>query len=78
MKPHLVIECINTSDILDVIKRGGNERFNDDGTTSGKVGPRWELIYKYSYVFRRITHVFFKYNRNLIKKSRKTKWDLLQ
>jgi hypothetical protein len=69
MNPHLVIECINTSDILDVIKRGGNERFNDDGTTSGKVGPKWELIYKYSYVFRGIIHGFFKYNRNLIKKT---------
>jgi hypothetical protein len=69
MNPHLVIECINTSDVLDVIKRGGNERFNDDRTTSGKVGPRWELIYKYSYVFRAIIHDFFDYDENLIKKS---------
>jgi hypothetical protein len=69
MKPHLVIECVNTSDILDVIKRGGNERFNEDGTTSGKVGPKWELVYKYSYVFRGIIHGYFKFNRNLIKKT---------
>ena len=69
MKPHLVIECINTSDILDVIKRGGNERFNDDGTTCGKVGPRWEIIYQYSHVFRGIIHNFFDYDENLIKKS---------
>ena len=69
MKPQLVIECINTSDILDVIWRGGDERFNEDGTTSGKVGPRWEVIYQYSHVFRGIIHVFFEYNRNLIKRS---------
>ena len=69
MKPKLVIECVNTSDILDIIKRGGNERFNDDRTTSGKVGPRWEIIYQYSFVFRGIIHVCFDYNDVLIKKS---------
>jgi lysophospholipase L1-like esterase len=69
LKPKLVIECVNTSDILDVIKRGGDERFNEDGTTLGKVGPKWEVIYQYSHVFRGIIHVFFKYNRNLIKRS---------
>jgi lysophospholipase L1-like esterase len=69
LKPQLVIECVNTSDILDVIKRGGDERFNEDGTTSGKVGPKWEVIYQYSHVFRGIIHNFFEYNRNLIKRS---------
>ncbi len=69
MKPKLVIECANTSDVLDVIKRGGDDRFNEDGTTSGKVGPRWEIIYQYSHIFRGIIHDFFDYDENLIKKS---------
>jgi len=76
MKPKLVIECINSSDILDVIWRGGDERFNEDGTTSGKVGPRWEIIYQYSHVFRGIIHVFFEYNRNLIKKTELTQQEM--
>lgn len=69
LKPKVVIESLNTSDIDDVICNGGKERFNDDGTTSGKVGPRWELFYKYSHLFRAIIHNIFKNNENLIPKD---------
>ncbi len=69
LKPKVVIECLNTSDIDDVICNGGKERFNEDGTTSGKVGPKWELPYKYSHLFRAIIHNVFKNNENLIPKD---------
>ncbi|MCF8253169.1 MAG: SGNH/GDSL hydrolase family protein [Bacteroidia bacterium] len=67
LKPKQIIECINTSDIDDVIWNGGVERFNTDETWSGKTGPRWEIIYKYSHLFRAIVHIFLRYNNNLIK-----------
>lgn len=69
LKPQVVIECINTSDIDDVIWRGGAERFNNDGTTKGKVGPRWEFFYKFSHLFRAFVHEALKYNTNLTKPS---------
>ncbi|MES2690363.1 MAG: hypothetical protein V4658_08170, partial [Bacteroidota bacterium] len=50
--PVEVIECLNTSDINDVIWLGGNERFNADGTTSGKHAFWWDAFYHYSHVFR--------------------------
>lgn len=67
MKPGVVIECLNSSDLTDVIWMGGNERFNPDGTTSGKVGPRWSLFYKYLHVFRAIVHTVLGYDDNLVR-----------
>lgn len=66
INPDVVIECVNTSDINDVVYRGGSERFNDDGSAKGKTGPRWEVLYKFSYVFRAFVHTFLRYNSNLI------------
>ncbi len=66
-KPEQVVECINSSDIDDVLWFGGAERFNADGTTSGKAGPRWEIFYKYSHLVRAFAHAVLKYNNNLIK-----------
>jgi len=66
-KPKLVIECLNTSDIDDVIWKGGQERFNSDSTSSVKIGPKWEKVYKNSHLFRAIIHRFLGYNENLIK-----------
>ncbi len=67
IRPKQIIECINSSDIDDVIWNGGAERFNNDGTSSGKTGPRWEIFYKYSHLIRAFVHKFIKYNDNLIK-----------
>ncbi len=69
LKPKIVIECINSTDINDVIWRGGNERFNSDGTVSGKVGPNWEFFYCFSHVFRAFMNVFYKYNENLVSEN---------
>jgi hypothetical protein len=69
LKPQIVIECINSTDVSDVIWRGGLERFNEDGTVSGKVGPSWEFVYHISHVFRAFMHVFFRYNEDLISEN---------
>lgn len=69
LKPQVVVECLNSSDIDDVIWRGGQERFNTNGTTKGKVGPRWEFFYKFSHLFRAFVHGVLKYNYNLTKPS---------
>ena len=69
LKPQIVIECINSTDVSDVVWRGGLERFNEDGTVSGKVGPSWEFLYHISHVFRAFMHVFYKYNENLISEN---------
>jgi hypothetical protein len=69
LKPQIVIECINSTDVSDVIWRGGLERFNEDGTVSGKVGPSWEFLYHISHVFRAFMHVFFRYNEDLISEN---------
>jgi hypothetical protein len=69
LKPKIVIECINSTDIIDVIWRGGNEKFNSDGTVNGKVGPNWEFLYCFSHVFRVFMNVFYKYNEILINEN---------
>jgi hypothetical protein len=66
IRPSIVIECLNSTDVSDVIWRGGAERFNADGTVSGKVGPSWELLYKYSHLFRAGMAILYKHNENLI------------
>ncbi len=69
IKPKLVVECINTSDLCDVVWMGGKERFNADSTTSGKVGPRWEMVYRFSHVFRAFVHKVLKYDTNLMRNA---------
>lgn len=67
--PDLVILCFNTSDITDVILRGGWERFRADGTTQYREGLWFEPFYAVSHLVRYIAHVLFQYNTELIKKS---------
>jgi hypothetical protein len=62
----VVIEFLNSTDIMDVIYRGGMERFNGDGTMSGKVRPRWEYLFRYSHVFRACVFNVMGYDGNLI------------
>lgn len=69
LKPKVVIETLNYSDVNDVIFRGGDERFNPDSTTTYKNGPAWEKAYQYSHVIRAIVTSLLGYNRSFIKKS---------
>jgi lysophospholipase L1-like esterase len=65
--PDLVIVVINTSDVSEIIVRGGSERFQPDGTVSYSTGPSWERLYGLSYIWRAIVHEVLDYNFLLVK-----------
>lgn len=69
LKPNVVIEALNYSDVNDVIFRGGDERFNPDSTTTYKNGPSWEIAYQHSHVIRAIVTSLLGYNKSFIKKA---------
>lgn len=71
--PKIVIECVNSSDIYDIIYRGGKERFNADSTTTGKAGPIWEPFYEHIHTFRALVRTLGGYDNNLIKVEEKEK-----
>lgn len=62
---HEVLFLINTSDVNDVVIRGGMERFVDNGLQYRKA-PFWEPFYAVSYVFRLFAHNLFDLNYNLM------------
>jgi lysophospholipase L1-like esterase len=64
-QPDLVVVTINSSDISDIIGRGGFDRFHEDGT-AGKPAPSWEWIYAANHVFRMVMHGAFDYNSSLV------------
>ncbi|NQX98977.1 MAG: hypothetical protein HRT73_14035 [Flavobacteriales bacterium] len=65
-KPDLVVLTINSTDITDIVGRGGFDRFHEDGT-AGKDAPSWEWIYAENHLFRMIMRDAFNYNSGLIK-----------
>lgn len=71
-RPSLVIVALNSSDIPDLVVRGGMERFNKDTTVSYKKAPWWEWIYASSFIFRHIAHDMFGYDFTLIRKNQLT------
>ncbi len=73
-QPDLVILSINTSDVDDVIFRGGDERFLPDGTTMGKESPWWEFMYAKSHLIRLMFRVYG-INDDLIQNSKKAAID---
>lgn len=79
LHPRVVIECVNYTDIYDIIYRGGAERFNPDTTTSGKVGPYWEALYHRNHIARAGAEILFGYNKYLVKQKDldKQEWDAL-
>jgi len=54
--PNTVVLAINSSDIDDVIIRGGMERFKPDGKLQFSQPPYWEKLYATSFIFRTILH----------------------
>ena len=66
-RPDLIILALNTSDMNEIIVRGGSERFQPDGTVAYRNGPRWEPLYGLSYIWRAIAHQVLDYNFLLIK-----------
>ena len=65
-QPNIVFECVNNSDITDIYYRGGSERFLADGSLGAPNEKKWEVFYKYSYLFRALLVTFTQYNNNLI------------
>ena len=58
--PDLVIMAINSSDVTDVVTRGGRERLQGAGAPR-RTGPRWKWLYGISYITRHILHGLFGY-----------------
>lgn len=65
--PDLVIVAINTSDINDVIVRGGMERFQPDTTVNFRSGPWIEPIFGMSRVCRLLMLKVFGYDWYLLR-----------
>src|SRR5207253_1377665 len=59
---HAAVFLVNSTDIEDVLHRGGDERFAPDGTVHYQPTPRWERLYACSYLFRLLIHNFFKFD----------------
>ncbi len=68
-KPDVVVLTINSTDITDIIGRGGFDRFHADGT-AGKDSPSWEWIYASNHLFRMVMVSAFGYSRGLVKNAR--------
>jgi hypothetical protein len=51
-KPDRIYVAINSSDIFDVMTRGGFERFTEDGELHYKNTPWWEQLYAQMFLFR--------------------------
>ena len=51
-KPDIVTLTINQSDVMDVIARGGNERFLNDGTVKFAEPPADEWLFARSHLYR--------------------------
>lgn len=65
-QPDLVVVALNSSDIADVIVRGGVERFQSDGSVAYRNGPTWEPLYMVSYLARVVVHDVLRYNWQLM------------
>jgi len=68
--PDLVVLVINHSDVMDVLVRGGMERYRPDGTVRSQEVPRFRWrVYKTSHLARSILFEAFDYTHYLITKS---------
>jgi len=64
-KPDVVVLAVNF-DVLDIIVRGGMERFRPDGTVQYLKPPSWEWAFSLSHIFRLIISNVFHYDKLLI------------
>jgi hypothetical protein len=69
-EPNLVLVAVNASDIDDVLARGGQERFQPDGTTRfTRQPPPWEWLYGVSYLTRSVIHDLLRYDYLFVRES---------
>lgn len=71
--PDMLIVVVNSSDINDVVVRGGFERFQPDGSLRYRKGPWFEPLYARSYLVRRLVHDGLKYDRQFMPAGESTK-----
>jgi hypothetical protein len=67
-QPDFVLLVVNNSDVMDVILRGGMERFQPDGTVKGVAAPKTPWLYESSHLARFILFELFDYTHLLITK----------
>lgn len=67
--PRLVLLLLNSSDIIEVERRGGIERFMPNGKVAVRPLPWWYELYQISYITRIIVNRVMGYNGNLIPPS---------
>lgn len=60
-RPKTVLLAINTSDIGDIIIRGGMERFKPGGKVQYRQPPLWEMLCETSIIFRHFIHDVLRY-----------------
>ena len=68
-RPDFVLLVVNHSDIMDVILRGGMERFLPDGTVKGVDPPDMPWLYESSHFTRFILFELFDYTHLLIPRA---------
>ena len=70
-QPDLVMMVVNYSDVIDVIARGGEERFLPNGRVKGVEPPSGAVtwLYKYSHFARFVLFEAFDYTHLMITKS---------
>jgi lysophospholipase L1-like esterase len=68
-RPDLVVIAVNTSDVSDILVRGGAERFLADGTVAYRKPPRWEPLYALSFLTRGLLQGALRYDWLLMPKS---------
>ncbi len=59
-RPDEVIVTVNTSDVDDIMFRGGFERFKPDTTLEFRKAPVWEILYEKLHLVRFFVHRIFK------------------
>ena len=65
-EPDLVILNLNSTDINDIIFRGGIDRFDENGVYQQKNGPQWEYLFGASYLVRLVSLNLLNYNWQLL------------
>jgi hypothetical protein len=61
-QPDILLLTINSTDVNDISRRGGFERFNSNGTT-GVPPPSWDWLYGCNHIARFVAHAILRYSR---------------
>ena len=72
-QPDLVMLVVNHSDIMDVITRGGMERFQADGTVIGAPAPDIPWMFESSQFVRMVLFEVFNYTHALVTRKERNK-----